>query len=90
MVRKISDGMPEINFLPKTCGVVDERGEIAAVYKGIPQNDIGRFTDVITNVPKPIGISILIRSMSPDIIVCDEIGSNQDIKAIEEATCKRN
>lgn len=82
--------MPEINFLPKTCGVVDERGEIAAVYKGIPQNDIGRFTDVITNVPKPIGISILIRSMSPDIIVCDEIGSNQDIKAIEEATCKRN
>lgn len=82
--------MPEINFSSKTCGVVDERGEIAAVYKGIPQNDIGKFTDVITNVPKPIGISILIRSMSPDIIVCDEIGSNKDIKAIEEATCKRN
>ncbi len=81
--------MQEINFSPKTCGLVDERGEIAAVYKGIPQNDIGKFTDVITNIPKSIGISMLIRSMSPEIIICDEVGSNQDIKVIEEATCKR-
>lgn len=76
--------MPEIKFLPKTCGVVDERGEIAAMYKGIPQNDIGINTDVIENVPKPIGINILLRSMSPQIIACDEIGNKQDIEAIQK------
>lgn len=57
------------------------------MYKGIPQNDIGNFSDVIDNVPKPIGINMLIRSMSPQIIVCDEIGSKEDIEAIERAVC---
>ena len=86
LVRKISDGMPEINFAPKICGIVDERGEIAAMYKGIPQNDIGKNSDVINNVPKSLGINMLIRSMAPQIIICDEIGSEQDIEAIEKAT----
>ena len=57
------------------------------MYKGVPQNDIGKFTDVITNVSKPIGINILIRSMAPQIIACDEIGSKEDIEAIEKAFC---
>lgn len=87
LIRKISDGMPEINFTPKICSIVDERGEIAAMYKGIPQNDVGSFTDVIDNVPKPIGINILIRSMSPQIIACDEIGCDEDINAIKKAIC---
>ena len=78
--------MPEIHFSPKTCGIVDERGEIAAMYKGIPQNDIGINSDVINNVSKSIGINMLIRSMGPQIIICDEIGSKKDIEAIERAT----
>lgn len=57
------------------------------MYKGIPQNDIGIYTDVIDNVPKPIGINMLIRSMSPQIIVCDEIGSKEDVLSIERAVC---
>lgn len=57
------------------------------MYKGMPQNDIGDFTDVIDNVPKPIGINMLIRSMSPQIIACDEIGSKEDVDAIERAVC---
>lgn len=63
--------MPEINFSAKTCGIVDERSEIAAMYKGVPQNDVGNLTDVIDNVPKAIGISMLIRSMAPQVIICD-------------------
>lgn len=78
--------MPEIKFSPMICGIVDERGEIAAMYKGVPQNDIGINSDVINNVPKPIGINMLIRSMGPQIIICDEIGSKEDIEAIEMAT----
>ena len=77
--------MPEIKFSPKICGIVDERGEIAAMYKGVPQNDIGINSDVVNNVPKPIGINMLIRSMGPQIIICDEIGSKEDIEAIEKA-----
>ena len=85
LIRKLSNGMSEINFKGKTCGVVDERGEIAAMYRGIPQNDIGIRTDIIDNVSKPKGIKILIRTMAPEIIACDEIGSSEDIQAIEEA-----
>lgn len=85
LIRKVSDGIKEINFKGKTCGVVDERGEIAAMYRGIPQNDVGIRTDIIDNVSKPKGIKILIRTMAPEIIACDEIGSAEDIQAIEEA-----
>lgn len=85
LIRIISNGMPEIGFKAKTCGVVDERGEIAASYKGIPQNDLGELTDVIENVPKDIGMRILIRSMAPEIIACDEIGTQEDYKAIKYA-----
>lgn len=87
LVRKISNGIPEMNFKGMTIGVVDERGEISAMYKGIAQNDIGIRTDVIENISKPLGIKMLIRSMSPKIIVADEIGSMQDIEAIEYAVC---
>ena len=58
--------------------MVDERGEIAAIYKGIPQNDIGIRTDVMR---------ILVRSMAPQIIACDEIGSKEDIEAINYVMC---
>lgn len=85
LIRNISNGINRLNFNGKTCGVVDERGEIAAMYKGIPQNDIGIRTDVIENTPKPKGIKMLIRSMAPDVIACDEIGTKEDVEAIGEA-----
>jgi len=85
IVRKISTGIEEIGFKAKTCGIVDERGEIAAMYKGAPQNDIGILSDVMDNVSKSKGMRMLIRSMSPDIIVCDEIGGKEDVQAINYA-----
>ncbi len=85
LIRKLSNGISEMHFKGKTCGVVDERGEIAAMYRGIPQNDVGMRTDIIDNVSKPKGIKILIRTMAPEIIACDEIGGEEDIQAIEEA-----
>lgn len=84
-IRQISNGIEKINFRGKTCGVVDERGEIAAMYKGIPQNDIGLRTDVIENISKSKGMKMLIRSMAPEVIACDEIGSREDVIAISEA-----
>lgn len=69
----------------KTMGVVDERGEIAAMYKNIPQNNLGLNIDILNNIPKSIGIKMLIRSMSPEIVCADEIGTKEDIEAIKYA-----
>ena len=55
----------------KKVGVVDERSEIAACYRGIPQNDLGPRTDVLDNCPKEHGIHMLLRSMSPQIIAVE-------------------
>lgn len=90
IIRKISNGISEFNFLGKNCGVIDERGEIAAMYHGIPQNDIGIRTDVIENISKAKGMKMLIRSMTPEIIACDEIGSKEDIEAIKEVLLCRS
>lgn len=84
-IRNISNGITEMNFTGKICGVVDERGEIAAMYKGIPQNDIGIRTDVIENISKSKGMRMLIRSMAPEVIACDEIGSKEDVIAIRRS-----
>lgn len=87
IIRKISNGIEKINFSPKVIGVVDERSEIAAMYKGIAQNDIGIMTDVINNIDKANGMRLLIRSMAPEIIACDEIGCREDVEAINLAMC---
>ncbi len=66
--------------------VVDERGEIAASISGLPQNDVGPFTDILDGYPKAQGILSAIRSLSPDFIVCDEIGSDPDLAAVKTGT----
>ena len=88
ITRNISNGNGA--FKGQTVGIVDERGEIAAAYKGVPQNDIGIRTDVLSNIPKSIGIKMLIRSMAPQVIVVDEIGNEKDLFAIYDAICSRN
>lgn len=64
--------------------IVDERGELAAVYNGVAQNDVGINCDVLDGYPKSCGIMLALRTLSPDIIVCDEIGGEDDILAVEE------
>lgn len=66
--------------------VIDERGELAAVMNGIPQNDVGINTDVFDGYSKPLGIMTALRVMSPQIIICDEIGSGEDFKALYQAS----
>jgi len=87
LIRKISNGIEKQNFKGINVGIVDERGEIAAMYKGVCQNDVGKKTDVLDNVPKSIGMNMLIRSMSPKVICADEIGNFEDVQAINYAVC---
>ncbi len=87
IVRQLSTGIKELKFLAINVGIVDERGEIAALYKGSPENDIGIKTDIIENVSKSKGLEMLIRTMAPKVVVADEIGKREDIEAIKYAVC---
>lgn len=65
--------------------IVDERSELAGCLNGVPQRDVGPRTDVLDACPKAVGMMMMIRSMSPDVIIVDEIGRVEDSEAIWEA-----
>lgn len=83
LIRKLSDGTEELPA--HRVSVVDERGEIAVLYQGIPQMDVGGHTDVLDACPKAIGIPILLRSANPQIIAVDEITVREDLQAMAAA-----
>lgn len=62
--------------------LIDERCEIAAACKGFPQNDVGVMTDVFDGYGKYDGIMTAVKVMSPEVIVCDEIGADEDFNAL--------
>jgi len=82
ITRNLSSGMKEIGLAGKKISVIDERSEIGASANGVPQMDIGIRTDIMDNCPKSIGIMMAIRSMAPEVIVCDEIGTYEDMKSV--------
>ena len=75
IARNLSDGGKKIS-------IIDERSEIAASYLGVPQMKVGIRTDVLDNCLKSEGLIMAIRSLSPEIIICDEIGTLKDIEAL--------
>lgn len=75
IVRRISNSGYEVSL-------IDERTEIAACFNGIPQNDVGQRTDIMDGVNKDDGIRMMVRSMRPDFIATDEIGTDEDADAI--------
>lgn len=81
----LRDMIRELSMNGNNISVIDERAEIAATYKGIPQNDLGPRTDVMNNCRKDTGIRMMIRSMAPNIIATDEIGDTRDVEAIYDA-----
>lgn len=83
LVRQISDGNRYLKG--KSVGVVDERSEIGGCYMGVEQNHLGMRTDILDGCPKAEGMIMLIRSMSPEVIAVDEIGMQEDVRAIEYA-----
>jgi len=78
LVRQISNEGHNVSL-------VDERSEIAGCFLGIPQNDVGIRTDIMDAVLKPNGIKMMVRSMRPEFVATDEIGTDEDAEAIEYA-----
>lgn len=83
VARLISDGNEGIGT--KKVGIIDERSEIAASINGSPQHNIGMRTDVMDACPKVAGMMMMIRSMSPEVLIVDEIGKKDDVHALIEA-----
>ncbi|MCK4259790.1 MAG: stage III sporulation protein AA [Halanaerobiales bacterium] len=83
LIRQLSNGYSSIPGFK--IGVVDERSEIGGSFQGIFRHDLGIRTDLLDHCPKSEGMYLLIRSMSPEVIATDEIGSAQDVAAIQEA-----
>ena len=83
LIRQISDGNQYIKGC--TVGVVDERSELGGGYMGVAQNHHGMRTDILDCCPKAEGMIMLIRSMSPQVIAVDEIGTPEEVHAIEYA-----
>ena len=82
LIRCLSTGV-WIN--PKRVGVADERGEIAALFDGVPQLDVGPRTDVMEGCPKAWGLMTLLRGMNPQVLAVDEITAPEDAAALEMA-----
>ncbi|NLW22396.1 MAG: stage III sporulation protein AA [Tissierellia bacterium] len=85
IIRNLSNGLPIFGGAGLKVGVIDERSEIAGMYNGIPQHDIGIRTDVLDGCNKRDGTTMLLRAMSPEVIAMDEIGSISDVEAIHES-----
>lgn len=66
-------------------GVVDTRGEIAAMRGGIPQFDLGGHADVLDGCPKALGALQLVRTMAPQVLALDEVTDPEDLEAIRYA-----
>ncbi len=66
--------------------LIDERGELAAVTKGVPQFDVGGCTDVMELAPRDRAVRFMVRAMSPHLVAVDEICSEEDAAAVLEAS----
>ncbi|MDM5298699.1 stage III sporulation protein AA [Bacillus pumilus] len=83
LARLSSTGTKEIS--PRKTGIIDERSEIAGCIRGVPQHHFGHRIDVLDACPKAEGLMMMIRSMSPEVIIVDEIGKAEDVQALLEA-----
>lgn len=66
--------------------VIDTRFEIAAASFGVPNFSLGDTVDVLCGYPKPIGIETAVKTMNPQVVCFDELGSIEEAKAIRDAS----
>ncbi len=85
LARLVSRGVADMGLRAARVAVVDERMELAGSWRGLPQFDLGPRTDVLSGCPKADGLRMLLRAMSPEVAVTDELGSREDADAITDA-----
>ena len=83
VIRNVSDGTSYDKG--RAVSVVDERSELGSCLRGIPQCDLGQRTDIMDGCPKALGMTMMIRSMGPEVLAADEIGAREDLEALRDA-----
>lgn len=61
---------------------LDERYELSAMYQGTPRRDIGLCGDAVCGLPKGEAMEQAIRTLSPEYILCDELGSLREVETL--------
>ena len=82
LIRQLSGGITGKYY---RTAVIDSRGELSGSYKGIGGHDLGAVTDIILTRDKAKGIETALRTMFPEIIAFDEIGTVAELKALSES-----
>ncbi len=65
--------------------LADERNELSGSVDAVPMLDVGMRTDVMSLIPKSIAMPMLIRSMSPELMITDELMTEADFNAVSDA-----
>ncbi len=84
LCRQLSNGFSGKSY---RVAVIDSRGELSGSSYGEVANDLGLNTDVLLSYDKADGIEIALRTMFPDIIAFDEIGTSAELKRVSESFC---
>ncbi len=82
----LRDAARQLSALGLQVGVADERGEIAASVNGVPRLDVGDNTDVMGGCAKCRAMELMIRAMSPQVLITDEIATREDAAAVMDAS----
>lgn len=82
VIRQVSEGC---GCQPLRISLVDERGEVAALWNGRAQLEVGRRTDVLEGCPKGLALMWMLRAMNPQVLAVDEITDREDTDGLIEA-----
>ncbi len=84
LIRQLSGGKCGKHY---RVAVIDSRGEISGGIGGKSGNDLGPDSDVLLTANKAAGIEIAVRTMFPDIVAFDEIGTEEELRRVSESFC---
>lgn len=75
ILRDVARSLSEVG---KKVSVIDERNEISAMNNGYQGYNLGVSCDVLGGASKEEGSLLMLRSMSPDVIITDELGGEDE------------
>ena len=81
----LRDAARRLSLDGKSVCVIDERSELFSVTDGTPAFDTGLGLDILSGFPKAKGIQQALRTLSPQVIICDEIGTEDEASEIVNA-----
>lgn len=80
----LRDVARELSEAGKKVSIIDERNEISAMSNGFKGYNLGVSCDVLSGAAKSEGTLLMLRSMSPDVIITDELGADEEGRVLSK------